>query len=129
MSTTTNRPAGRPGDPAHTLSEAARRDIRRRFNQGEPQPVISRPGAYFYVTAVSGPHRRIAWLLGPYVSHLTALAQVRLGDEMAQTASDYYRVDGVGTVSDLFRRRTVFGQRFPHLRRDGRADLDPTTSR
>lgn len=53
----------------------ARRELRRRHNQGQPEPVMSRPGARFYVTARLGRRTQVL-LFGPYSSHMTALAHV-----------------------------------------------------
>ncbi len=53
---------------------AARRYLRNRWNTGELPAIVSRPGARFYVTARSG--GCTVYLLGPYVSHMTALAAV-----------------------------------------------------
>jgi len=58
--------------------DGARKDMRRRFNQGMPQPIVRRLGARFYVTARRGAGAT-AYLLGPYVSHMTALAAVPRG--------------------------------------------------
>jgi hypothetical protein len=52
---------------------AARRYLRRKFNQGPLEPIRRRPGARFYVSARG---RRTVLLLGPYVSHMTALERV-----------------------------------------------------
>lgn len=56
---------------------AAKRYLRRKWNLGLPEPIVSRPGALFYVTARSG--GRVMFLLGPFVSHMTALSLVPQG--------------------------------------------------
>lgn len=56
---------------------AARRYLRRKWSEGRPEPIAYRPGARFYVTGAR------AFLLGPYVSHMTALAAVPRGRRLA----------------------------------------------
>ncbi len=54
---------------------AARRYLRRKFGQSAHRRPITRcPGARFYVTGRAGV--RVVYLLGPYVSHMTALERV-----------------------------------------------------
>ena len=96
-----------------------KRDLRRRFRVAPLPPVVRRPGARFYVTIRSGGSRRGA-LLGPYVSHMTALAnverarrlvtaaiaagRVRAGDVLDAEFAEY------GTASLHRTVRTVFGR-------------------
>lgn len=88
----------------------ARRDLRRRFGQDRLPPIVRRPGARFYVTARHGPGAT-AYLLGPYVSHMTALAAVTrgarlLGERWAREASWL----AVGTASRPDTVPTAFGR-------------------
>lgn len=53
---------------------AAKSYLRRKWNKGQPEAIQVRPGHRFYVTLRAG--RRSALLLGPYVSHMTAIAVV-----------------------------------------------------
>lgn len=84
---------------------AARRYLRGKFSTGLPEPVVSRPGALFYVTLQAG--RRSAFLLGPYVSHMTALAAVPRAREMLGARGLFA---SVGTASTPRRLPTVFGR-------------------
>lgn len=91
------------------LSPAARRDLRRRFRSTPLPPVQSRPGARFYVTVRDG--SRTAALLGPYVSHMTALAAVPRGEALARAAfPDETEFASFGTASLLKTIRTRFGR-------------------
>lgn len=83
---------------------AARRDLRNRFRQVPAEPVQQRPGARFYVTAVSG--RRVAYLLGPYVSHLSAQVAVPRGRRLLPGGCWV----AVGTASRPDTVPTVFGR-------------------
>jgi hypothetical protein len=74
-----------------------------------PEPVVSRPGARFYVTIREG--RRVGWLLGPYASHMTALANVERGRRLAMEARpDQAGFAAFGTASYPGIIRTVFGR-------------------
>ncbi|HKT02004.1 MAG TPA: hypothetical protein VJT31_20955 [Rugosimonospora sp.] len=53
---------------------AARRYLHHKFKQAPLEPIQRRPGARFYVSARLS--QRTALLYGPYVSHMTALANV-----------------------------------------------------
>lgn len=89
--------------------DAAKKYLRRKFNQGMPEPIQTRPGARFYVTAKLG--SKTAPLLGPYVSHMTALAAVGRGERLMR---DKYPTESgfatVGTCSSLKTVRTAFGR-------------------
>ena len=52
----------------------AKRYLRNKWSQSPLPAIVRRPGARFYVTARRG--KQTAYLLGPYVSHMTALAKV-----------------------------------------------------
>ena len=97
--------------------DAAKRYLRRRFNQGPQQALVYRPGARFYVTARNG--RRTVLLLGPFVSHTTALERV---EPVRRVLLPRHGFVAIGTASFPDSRPTVFG-RFAPTRRDG-ADLD-----
>ncbi|MGK5677643.1 hypothetical protein [Actinoplanes sp. URMC 104] len=89
--------------------DAAKRYLRRRFRQ-DPLPRIKRrPGARFYVVARhSG---RTVLLLGPYVSHMTALANVERGRRLAvDRFSDEMTWATVGTMSAAKTYPTTFGR-------------------
>lgn len=90
---------------------SAQRDLRRRFRQ-DPLPEIQRrPGARFYVTAHSG--GRTAALLGPYVSHMTALANVERGRRLALERFSHdpeVEFAAFGTASLRKTVRTRFGR-------------------
>jgi hypothetical protein len=64
--------------------KAAKRYLRRKFTQGRPEEIIQRPGARFYVTARIGRHTYA--LLGPYVSHMTALAAIPRAERLLTAA-------------------------------------------
>ncbi len=87
----------------------ARRDLRRRFGRQRPEPVVRRAGARFYVTAQQG--RRIVYLMGPFVSHMTALARV---PRARQLLAERYPCDApwvsVGTGSRPDAVPTRFGR-------------------
>lgn len=89
--------------------DAAKRYLRRKFNLGQSEPIIRRPGARFYVTVRSG--RKVGFLLGPYVSHMTALANVDRARRMAREA-DPRGASGAsfGAASLPASRPTVFGR-------------------
>jgi hypothetical protein len=88
--------------------EAAKRYLRRKFNQGLPEPVASRPGARFYVSMRRG--RRSCLLLGPYVSHMTAQANVERGRRLAIDLSSGAAFCTFGTASTADTRPTMFGR-------------------
>ena len=88
--------------------EAAKRYLRRKFNRGVLEPIASRPGARFYVTARSG--RRAAFLLGPYSSHVIALAHVERGRRLAYQHVRDAIFYAYGTASSPETRETVFGR-------------------
>lgn len=87
---------------------AAKRYLRRTYNQGLPEPVVSRPGARFYVSIRTG--RRVGFLLGPYASHMTALANVRRGRDLAIQADPSAAFAAFGTASHPRTVPTVFGR-------------------
>ena len=87
---------------------AAKRYLRRKFNQGPAEPVVSRPGARFYVTARSG--RRTVYLLGPYASHMTALVNVDRGRILAHTRGAAAAFACYGTASALQTLPARFGR-------------------
>jgi hypothetical protein len=92
------------GDP-----DAAKRYLRRRWNQGVPEPVQTRAGAFFYVTARPG--RKFVPLLGPYVSHLSALSAVpRARALLTERGGMAGQFASVGTASAPKRVTTVFGR-------------------
>jgi len=94
---------------AKDLPRAVKRDLRRKLNQGRPDTPVSRPGARFYVTIRSG--TQIGFLLGPYASHTTALANVDRGRSLAQRARpDQTSFASIGTASLPHSRPTVFGR-------------------
>jgi hypothetical protein len=88
--------------------EAAKRHLRRKFSQGVPEPIASRPGARFYITARSG--RRAAFLLGPYSSHVIALTHVERGRRLAYECDRDTVFYAHGTASSPVTRETVFGR-------------------
>lgn len=105
--------------------KAAKRYLRRKWNQGPPEPVIRRPGCRFYVTAKCG--GKAYALLGPYVSHMTALVAVvraqrlldraQVGDPDVDTSfaemTPFARLrpfTAVGTASAPVTVPTVFGR-------------------
>lgn len=91
------------------MSRQVRRELRRRFNQGMPQTPVSRPGARFYVTIRCG--ARVGFLLGPYASQMTALANVDRGRQLAEQARpDQADFAAFGTASLPRTRPTVFGR-------------------
>ncbi len=90
--------------------DAAKRYLRRRWNQGPPESVATRPGARFYVTLRQG--RKTALLLGPFVSHMTAIERVdrarRLAQETYPAASFGFASFGTASLPDT--RPTLFGR-------------------
>lgn len=84
--------------------DGAKRYLRRKFNEGLPAPVQRRPGARFYVCARSG--RRTVLLFGPYVSHMTALAQV----PAARRLTKGFAFAAIGTCSAPVALPTRFGR-------------------
>lgn len=91
------------------VRDAAKRDLRARFREQPMPPVESRPGARFYVTIQRG--RSVGYLLGPYVSHMTALAKVPEGRRLAQAANPGQAAFAAfGTASRPDTRPTVFGR-------------------
>jgi hypothetical protein len=88
---------------------AAKRYLRSKFNQGLPhQQIVHRPGARFYVTARNG--RRTVLLLGPFVSHMTALERVEPARRALLARHPFV---AVGTASLPDTRPTVFGRFAP----------------
>ncbi|HEX5119837.1 MAG TPA: hypothetical protein VFW65_32020 [Pseudonocardiaceae bacterium] len=87
--------------------DAAKRYLRRKFNEGQRDPIMSRPGALFYVSAHQG--RRTALVLGPFVSHMTALERV---DSVRRVVGGPFVA--VGTCSlPAPGQRTLFGRFVP----------------
>lgn len=74
------------------MSAARRRELRRRFRQQPMPEVQTRPGARFYVTIRNSSGRGGA-LLGPYASHMTALANVERGRRLVREAIDDGRIN------------------------------------
>jgi hypothetical protein len=106
-------PTGASEEPhrAHTRDRNPinRRDLRRRWNQGLPQQVVRRPGARFYVTIRDGD--RVGFLLGPYACHMTALANVERGRQLAiALRPDQAAFATFGTASHPHTLSTVFGR-------------------
>jgi hypothetical protein len=64
------------------MTRALKRELRRRFNGGAPEPIVTRPGARFYVTAQW--YEDTLWVLGPYASHMSALANVQRGRRLVE---------------------------------------------
>lgn len=92
-----------------SVEQTRRRELRRRWNQGPPEPVVARPGARFYVTARMG--RRAAALLGPYSSHMAALGNVdRARRLLADSRYPERHFAEVGTASLPRTVGTVFGR-------------------
>lgn len=90
----------------HNLA-GAKRYLKNRWKQ-RPLPAIRRqPGARFYTTARSG--RRHLPLLGPYVSHMTALAAVPRAEQMMREAYPDAWVH-IGTASRPDTIHTLFGR-------------------
>jgi hypothetical protein len=86
---------------------AAKKYLRRKFRQSPLPPIVHRPGARFYVTARRG--RRTAFLLGPYVSHMTALAAVPRAKAIIRDRDPYASI-AVGTASLPYTVLTKFGR-------------------
>lgn len=89
--------------------EAAKRYLKRKFNRGPLEPVQSRPGEFFFVTAYRG-RGHAAFLLGPYVSHMTALANVPRARRLAREGGYDLGWLPVGTASSPRRFTTVLGR-------------------
>lgn len=81
----------------------ARRDLKRRFGRGVLEPLVRRPGARFYVTARIG--RRTAYLLGPYISHMTALSRVPRAQQLI--SERYQGFDAWVSVGTASRADTI----------------------
>lgn len=82
-----------------------RRELKRRFRE-DPLPAVERrAGARFYVSMIDGPRR--ALLLGPYASHMTALANVKRGRDLAKHR---YPFAAYGTASAPSSLKTAFGR-------------------
>lgn len=84
--------------------KAAKRDLRNRFRQAPLEPVQQRPGRLFYVSARRG--GRTVLLLGPYVSHMTALERA----PRARGALGRVPFVAVGTCSLPTSEPTRFGR-------------------
>ena len=90
--------------------DGARRHLRRRWNQGQPEPPVCRPGARFYVTARSD-GGRTAWLIGPFASHVGAQAAVpRARRLLADRYPDDAQWASLGTASRPGTVPTTFGR-------------------
>ena len=87
--------------------DAAKRYLRAKFRQSPLPHIERRPGALFYVSVRRG--RRSRMLLGPYVSHLSALAAV---PRARRLLSDRYPDAwvSVGTASTPETLPTLFGR-------------------
>lgn len=91
------------------MKDSHKRDLKRRFGSAPQPPIQQRMGARFYVTARDG--SRTAALLGPYVSHMTALDNVRRGEALARAAfPDETDFAAFGTASLPRTVRTRFGR-------------------
>jgi hypothetical protein len=89
--------------------KAAKRYLRNKFRERPLEPIVSRPGARFYVTVRSG--QRLGYLLGPYVSHMTALAAVPRARRLAEAANPSQAAfASFGTTSRPDTRPTLFGR-------------------
>jgi hypothetical protein len=81
----------------------------RPYNQGRAQQVMPRNGRYFYVTMVRDDGKG-ALLLGPYVSHMSALSAVARGARLANEVDPTAWFNSFGTSSLSARRKTAFGR-------------------
>ncbi len=76
------------------------------------QPTCPGNGGRYYVTVVDGP--RTGWLLGPYDTHVEALAQVDRGNDLACKADPraHWYAFGTARITDptLPLPRSVFGK-------------------
>lgn len=88
---------------------AARRYLRDKHRCPPLPEALSRPGRFFYVTArLDG---RTGLLLGPYVSHMTALSMIQRGRRLALASGDRrapfacYGTSSLPTIEE-----TVFGR-------------------
>lgn len=93
------------------ITRSRKRELRRTRNLGVPEAPTDRPGRLFYVTARDG--RRTAALLGPFVSHMTALERVPRGRRLAEERfGDQAAFASFGTASlpRSRRPRVVFGR-------------------
>jgi hypothetical protein len=81
------------------------RDLKRRFRESPLPPIQIRPQARFYVSMIDGPRK--ALLLGPYASHMTALANVGRGRRLA---IERYPFATYGTASAATTLPTAFGR-------------------
>lgn len=88
--------------------KAARKYLRAKFNLGQLEAIQIRPGARFYVTARQT-GTRVAFLLGPYTSHTTALAAVPRGQQLLSERLPDHPVT-IGTSSLMTSRPTIFGR-------------------
>jgi len=88
--------------------DAAKRYLRRKFGSRPLEPIVRRPGAKFYVTARRG--ARTAFLLGPYISHMTALAAVPRARRALRERYPHEAFLAVGTASTPETLRTVLGR-------------------
>lgn len=90
--------------------EAAKKYLHRKFRERPLEPTQQRPGRLFYVSIR---RRKPVFLLGPYVSHMTALANVRRARQMAyDSAPDEADFAAFGTCSlpREHRPKTFFGR-------------------
>ena len=88
--------------------DAAKRYLRQKFNRGQLEPIQRRPGARFYVTARRG--QQTAFLLGPYVSHMTALSAVPRAKRQLREQYPCEAFLSVGTASAMATLETKFGR-------------------
>lgn len=87
--------------------KAAKRYLKKRHNLRPLPPIERRPGARWYVTARTG--HKAAFLLGPYSSHVTALANVSRGQALASERYGSHFLT-IGTASTITTRTTIFGR-------------------
>lgn len=83
---------------------AARKYLRDKFGKAPLEPIQVKPGHRFYVSARRGGHT--VMLLGPYVSHMTALYHVPRGLSLIRRVSFV----SVGTCSSAKTLPTRFGR-------------------
>lgn len=88
--------------------DAAKKYLRNKFRSTPLEPIVCRPGARFYVSVRRG--GRSALLLGPYVSHMTALANVSRARRLAAERGVDLTFAAVGTASTMDTRATVYGR-------------------
>lgn len=92
-----------------TNLKAARRYLKRKWNQGIPEPVTARLGHRFYTSIESGPRRGM--LTGPYASHMMArMHKDRARDMALAFGGPEVAFGAYGTASSPRTLRTAFGR-------------------